>query len=99
MDTSAVIAILTGEPGGDALAEALESATPRLIPAPALVELGIVLEARYGPRAGRWSSASLVPPNLCDCFSSGLASTTGYPVLCVAEDFAATDVEVIRPRV
>ncbi len=52
MDTSAVIAILTGEPGGDALAEALESATPRLIPAPALVELGIVLEARYGTAGG-----------------------------------------------
>jgi len=46
--TSAVVALLTGEVGGDALAEALDAADPRLMAAPTAVELGIVLEARYG---------------------------------------------------
>lgn len=48
IDTSAVIAILTGEATADELAVALEAAAPRLLGAPTLVELGIVLRARYG---------------------------------------------------
>lgn len=36
--------------------------------------------------------------NLGDCFTYGLASVLGYPVLCVGHDFHLTDVEV-RPAV
>jgi len=36
--------------------------------------------------------------NLGDCYSYGLAVATGYPVLCVGEDFARTDIEVLPSR-
>jgi ribonuclease VapC len=49
VDTSAAIAILTGEPLGGAVADALDAAERPLISAATLVELGIVLEARLGP--------------------------------------------------
>ena len=32
-----------------------------------------------------------------DCFSYALAERTGYPVLCTGDDFAATDIAVVRP--
>jgi ribonuclease VapC len=35
--------------------------------------------------------------NFGDCFTYALADRTGYPVLCVGNDFAATDVTVVRP--
>lgn len=35
--------------------------------------------------------------NLGDCFTYALADRTGHPVLCTGEDFAATDVDVVRP--
>ena len=49
VDTSAAVAILAGEPTGAALIEALDDGGPRLLSAGSLVELGIVLEARFGP--------------------------------------------------
>ena len=49
VDTSAVVAIVSGEPIAAELADALGSAATRIIAAPTVVELGIVLEARYGP--------------------------------------------------
>lgn len=128
IDTSAVVAVLTGETGAETLADALEAAGPRVIAAPSLVELGIVLEARYGAAGGalveRFVRDAAVEVrafhrdhadramegwrrfgkgrhpaalNLGDCYSYGLAAVTGYPVLCTGEDFAATDVAVIRP--
>ncbi len=33
--------------------------------------------------------------NLGDCFTYGLAVATGYPVLCLGDDFRRTDVEVV----
>lgn len=36
--------------------------------------------------------------NFGDCFTYALADRTGYPVLCTGDDFAATDITVIRPR-
>lgn len=128
VDTSAVVALLTGEAGADALAQALESAEPRVMAAPTLVELGIVLEARFGTAGGalverflRDASVQVAEfdrdhadramdgwrrfgkgrhpaaLNLGDCFSYALAAATGYPIVCVGEDFAATDVDVLRP--
>lgn len=44
---------------------------------------------RYGK--GRHPAAL----NLGDCFTYGLAVATGTPVLCVGDDFARTDVEVV----
>jgi ribonuclease VapC len=35
--------------------------------------------------------------NFGDCFTYALAERTGYPVLCTGDDFAATDVAVVRP--
>ncbi|MGH3836143.1 MAG: type II toxin-antitoxin system VapC family toxin [Pseudonocardiaceae bacterium] len=32
-----------------------------------------------------------------DCFAYALAERTGLPLLCTGDDFAATDLEVIRP--
>jgi ribonuclease VapC len=49
IDTSAAMAILTGEPAGADLIEAVGGAGHLAISAATLVELGIVLEARFGP--------------------------------------------------
>ena len=35
--------------------------------------------------------------NYGDCFTYALAARTELPVLCVGDDFARTDLEVIRP--
>lgn len=48
VDTSTPVAILTGEAGADWLTNALGQATDRLMPTPTYVELGIVLENRFG---------------------------------------------------
>ena len=34
--------------------------------------------------------------NFGDCFTYALAERTGHPVLCVGDDFAATDIAVVR---
>jgi len=46
---------------------------------------------RYGK--GRHAAAL----NFGDCFTYALAERTGHPVLCTGDDFAATDIAVIRP--
>lgn len=129
VDTSAVIAILTGEHGAEELLEFLAEADERLISAGTLLELGIVLEAKLGPagrsimdRFVRDGRIDVVPVdhaqvdraldgwrrfgkghhpaalNLGDCFAYALADAAGRAVLCVGGDFAATDVEVLRPE-
>lgn len=35
--------------------------------------------------------------NFGDCFTYALAERTGHPVLCTGDDFAATDLTVVRP--
>jgi len=47
VDTSAIVAVLFGEPGGDAIAQRL-AASPCVMSAATRVELGIVIEARIG---------------------------------------------------
>lgn len=47
---------------------------------------------RFGK--GRGHAAQL---NLGDCYTFGLAAATGYPILCTGDDFAATDIAVVRP--
>lgn len=46
---------------------------------------------RYGK--GRHRAAL----NFGDCFAYALAERTGLPLLCTGDDFAATDLDVIRP--
>ncbi|MGO9195478.1 MAG: type II toxin-antitoxin system VapC family toxin [Streptosporangiaceae bacterium] len=36
--------------------------------------------------------------NFGDCFTYALAERTGHAVLCTGDDFAATDITVVRPR-
>ena len=48
VDTSAVVAILQGEEGNAALVARLAGASPRLMSTATRVELGIVVEARFG---------------------------------------------------
>ena len=52
LDTSAAMAILTGEPGHGWIVDRLAEAETRMVSAGTLIELGIVLEARIGPAAG-----------------------------------------------
>ena len=35
--------------------------------------------------------------NYGDCFTYALAERTGHPILCTGDDFAATDIPVVRP--
>ena len=46
VDTSAAVAVMLAEPGGEELATHLEDALVRLMPAAIRVELGMVIEAR-----------------------------------------------------
>jgi ribonuclease VapC len=48
IDTSAFVAILTGEPERATLIESIEAAESRLVSAATFVESSIVIESRYG---------------------------------------------------
>jgi ribonuclease VapC len=53
IDTSAVIAILLGEPEAQVFAEAIRDSAVRLISAVSALEASIVIETRKGPSGGR----------------------------------------------
>lgn len=53
IDTSALIAILLGEPEGDSFAEAIATSMTRLVSAASALEAAIVIEVRKGPAGGR----------------------------------------------
>jgi ribonuclease VapC len=128
VDTSAAVAVILSDPGGEELAGHLEDALTRMMPAAIRVELGIVIEARLGPagqdivdrflRDARIDIVSVDADlaaramsgwrrygkgrhpaglNFGDCFTYALAERTGHPVLCTGNDFAATDIAVVRP--
>lgn len=48
IDTSALVAMMTGEPSADRLVAALESESERLVSAATVVETSMVLMGRYG---------------------------------------------------
>ena len=126
VDTSAMVAILTGEPDRDWLAARLAAATEAVIAAPIALELGIVVEARapaavgISRRALRDARISTVPfdddlaeraldawrrfgkgrhpagLNFGDCCTYALAERTGYPILCVGDNFGRTDLPVLQ---
>lgn len=53
IDTSAIVAILTGEPERASFIESVEAADSRLLSAATLVETSIVIENRYGAEGVR----------------------------------------------
>ena len=53
LDTSALFALLTGEPEAPQMAEAIEADPVRLVSAATLVEIGVVVEARLGDAGTR----------------------------------------------
>ncbi len=53
IDTSAIVAILLGEPEAERLAAAIQRGSPRLMSAASLLEASMVIEARKGETAGR----------------------------------------------
>jgi ribonuclease VapC len=53
IDTSAILAILQGEPERRAFNEAIEAASERRLSAATFVELSIVIAARFGPEGIR----------------------------------------------
>jgi ribonuclease VapC len=53
IDTSALVAMLLGEPEAEALAEAIAADPRRLLSAVSALESGIVIEARKGEPGGR----------------------------------------------
>ena len=120
--------MLTGEPVGATVIECLDRAGRALMSAASFVELGIVLEARFGPVGGavaerftREGGIEIVPLeteqarlaieawrrfgkghhraglNYGDCFTYALAASAQLPVLCVGDDFAHSDIEVVSP--
>jgi ribonuclease VapC len=53
IDTSALIAVLLGEPDAAHIARAIEAGSPRLLSAATLLEASIVIESRKGEAGGR----------------------------------------------
>ncbi len=128
IDTSAAVAVILGDTTRDELVSHLENAVARLMSAPTLIELGIVIESRLWPvgqdvveRFMRDAQVDVVPIdadlaaralsgwrrygkghhrtglNFGVYFTYALAERTGHAVLCVGDNFAATDVSVVRP--
>jgi ribonuclease VapC len=83
----------------------LESGTTTLTALDVLRSLQIELtsfdEAQFelGLRAWRKFGKGRHPAslNLGDCFTYALAKVTGYPILCVGNDFARSDLAVLTP--
>jgi ribonuclease VapC len=53
IDSSALLAILLGEPDGARVAEAIEAGSPLLMSAATLLEASVVIESRKGDAGGR----------------------------------------------
>ncbi len=53
IDSSALLAVLLGEPDGPRVAAAIEAGSPRLLSAANLLETSIVIESRKGEAGGR----------------------------------------------
>lgn len=128
VDTSALLAILFREKTSETVFELLAARTDRLMSAATRVELGLVAEARLGPRGAdivdrflRDAAVQVVPCDaetaaralsawrrfgkgrhpaalsFGDCFSFATAEQYGMPLLCVGDDFPATDLDLLHP--
>ena len=126
VDTSALVSVVRGEQFASWLSQRLMDSEAKLVGAPTVVELGIVLGARSSvpdlyQRVVRDAELEVVPfdttlaeravgawrrfgkgrhpagLNFGDCCVYAVAEQFDLPILCVGEDFARTDLEVIRP--
>lgn len=127
VDTSAIVAIPTEEPGAGWLRTQLASAEERFMASPNALELGIVLEARapsamgLGQRALAAAEIHVVSfdsslaergisawrrfgkgrhpagLNVGDCATYALAEHLNLSILCTGNDFARTDLAVLKP--
>ena len=129
IDTSALVAVVQGEPESRDILEQLDRAEEALMSTVTLVETSIVVSAQVGPSGSiaveellRLARVRLIEVgevdarravdawhrygkgrhparlNLGDLFTYALADATGYPILCVGNDFAQTDLEVLPAR-
>lgn len=87
-----VIEARLGAAGADAVSQFLRDAEIEITAVDAeTADRALSAWRRYGK--GRHPAAL----NFGDCFSYALAERTGLPLLCTGDDFAATDLDVIRP--
>lgn len=91
LDTSALIAILLGEPEAEAMLRAVAEDEVRLVGAPTLVEAAAVMHARKGP-GGEVSLDDPAVLNYGNCLTYGVAMAARERLLFKGEDFRATDV-------
>jgi len=127
IDTSALTAILRGEPEREAFLRAITTAPERMVSCVTKLEALMVMEGRYGPDAAadlelflhaagveivafdraqsEWAGLAWrkygkgrhpAALNLGDCCVYGLARASGQPVLCKGNDFALTDLAVVK---
>ena len=107
IDTSVLIAILANEPDAELFEAAIDANPVRLISAASVLETAIVAGARFGDTGGREVDLLLYKAeiqiaagrhaaalNFGDCFSYGLARTSGEPLLFKGNDFSRTDVVI-----
>lgn len=122
-----MVAVVRREAGADWLVAQLDAADVRVMAAPSLVELGMVLESRapasvgIARRAVRDAAIEVAhfddnladlamegwrrfgkgrhpaALNFGDCHCYALADKLGLPILCTGNDFAQTDLQVLRP--
>ena len=85
IDTSALLAIAFNDPSREFVLKHIQYAQCRFVSAVSLLEAGIVFRARLGH-----ASVSLL-------YNSS-TSSRGEPVLATGNDFAATDLIVVRSR-
>lgn len=92
VELAIVIESRLGHAGSDVVARFLRDADIDVVQVDAeAAERALGGWRRYGK--GRHPAAL----NFGDCFTYALAERTGHPVLCTGYDFAATDLDVIRP--
>ncbi len=81
-----------GPAGADATSRFLRDVQIKIVAVdPDAADRALSAWRRYGK--GRHRAAL----NFGDCFAYALAEQTGLPLLCTGDDFAATDLDVIRP--
>lgn len=89
IDTSAVVAVLSDEPGAPQIERALAEDSVRLVSAAEHVEIAREAFGRLGK--GRHSAGL----NFGDCFAYALAIQRGEPLLIKGEGFAKTDITAV----
>jgi ribonuclease VapC len=102
VDSSALVALLLGEPETSSFVAAIGAASRRFLSAASYVVTAIEMMARSGPATlaitayqqygkGRGQAAGL---NFGDCFTYALAKLRNEPVLFKGNDFSRTDLRI-----